>query len=164
MLSKALKRLFRQQRPALSCELLGICDDYGLPSSHTQIVSFTCVIMLCLAWRTFALARHVDKGNLVLEALFLAGATVFTAYARVSLGYHSVAQVLLGFTVGAVLAVMLDQLLAGLAPRAGNRIQQASLARALGLQNNLWPCYYPAPNTRPPAAKKGRPSVRSHAR
>lgn len=143
VLSKVLKRTFRQPRPSAMCDLLGNCDDYGLPSSHAQIVTFSFALTLALCLRSFRSAKRLERHKLIFEVTALGLASVLTGYARVRLGYHSVFQVLLGAAVGFTFALMVDQVLAYSAATAGKKIQRSSLAKALGLQNSLWPAYFP---------------------
>ena len=36
-LATGLKRHIKQPRPPLKCELLGNCEQFGMPSNHTQV-------------------------------------------------------------------------------------------------------------------------------
>ena len=146
VLSKGLKRMFRQQRPSASCAILGICDEFGLPSSHSQILSFSLVLVLCFNFRAAQVrTMHFNHAILTLEAIGMFVLSALTGYARVYLGYHSVFQVLLGFAVGGMLALVQYLVTARYLHALGKGLVQTRLARILSVENDFWPEYFPKP-------------------
>ena len=108
MVSKVLKACIRQQRPSATCALLGVCDTYGMPSNHAQIMSF-----LAVHWVAAALRKPLSPAGrlwLATDAAVLACLVVLVSAARVYLGYHSLEQVLAGVGCGACLALVWSEI------------------------------------------------------
>lgn len=85
LLNAALKHLIAQERPARASqksECARARSGYGMPSSHTQFMSY---------FTSFAL---MYSGVPLLGTLILIGATLLVAIGRVYLGYHSILQVI----------------------------------------------------------------------
>lgn len=131
VISKALKQLIKQQRPAATCEQLGLCDEMGMPSNHSQIMAFAYVTMLLLLP---ALRKRQQQHWLLdsLELVWYTAATAGVAWSRMYLGYHDLQQVSAGLLLGAVYAVIwarivdsgiLRQLMCRLAAVVGIRLQ-----------------------------------------
>ncbi len=88
VLGKALKRLFRQGRPAATCALLGICHKHGMPSSHAQLMAFVWALhALMLSGHRWP-ADAAQQGIHIVESALLGLAWAAVGYARVYLGYH----------------------------------------------------------------------------
>ncbi|XP_022841814.1 lipid phosphate phosphatase gamma, partial [Olea europaea var. sylvestris] len=98
-INEIIKTSVQQARPE-TCALLEMCDSHGWPSSHSQYMFFFAVY--------FTLLTYYKIGILARKQLWVVGLLVwplaiFTMYSRVYLGYHTVAQVIAGAALGAVL-------------------------------------------------------------
>lgn len=85
-------------RPTNLCERLGNCHEYGMPSSHTQLMAFAFVTYMLLVTRAPAstlAAGRVQRGFHLVQGAVLGLLTAGVAYSRIYLGYHSLSQVLL---------------------------------------------------------------------
>ena len=105
VLSKALKRILHQSRPADRCQMLGICHSTGMPSSHAQMMWFvwTLHMVMPLRYRLMPagmrshdpITPNGGKWQLIHLAenvlLFLTSSVV--SFARVYLSYHTMWQV-----------------------------------------------------------------------
>ncbi|KAJ8753973.1 hypothetical protein K2173_001871 [Erythroxylum novogranatense] len=98
-ISEVIKTSVQQARPA-TCALLEMCDSHGWPSSHSQYMFFFATYVTLLTIKGLGFREFTKKwvANLVTWSL-----AVLTMYSRVYLGYHSVAQVYAGATLGIVL-------------------------------------------------------------
>lgn len=90
VLGKALKRIIRQPRPDGAKKM-----DHGMPSSHATALSF----LSSGAVINLIKAHGLVSWAFAPASLILAGAVV-ASWWRVSVGYHTSAQVLVGWTVG----------------------------------------------------------------
>ncbi|KAL5740740.1 hypothetical protein ACOSQ2_029920 [Xanthoceras sorbifolium] len=91
-----IKRSVQQARPE-TCALLEMCDSHGWPSSHSQYMFFFAVYFSLLSCKGIGLWGI--KNRLFLNVLHWSLA-VLTMFSRVYLGYHTVAQVFAGATLG----------------------------------------------------------------
>ena len=94
-------------RPTTFCERLGNCHEYGMPSSHTQLMAFACVTYMLLVTRAPAstlAAERLQRGFHLAQGAVLGLLTAAVAYSRIYLGYHSLSQVPLSscFTLSAM--------------------------------------------------------------
>ena len=83
-------------RPADLCERLGNCHEYGMPSSHTQLMAFAFVLYMLLVTRAPAstlAAGRAQRGFQLAQGAVLGLLTAAVAYSRIYLGYHSPSQV-----------------------------------------------------------------------
>ncbi|KAK9808832.1 hypothetical protein WJX72_004608 [[Myrmecia] bisecta] len=91
---KVLKRVIKQQRPAYARR-----PDPGMPSSHANSLAFLA---------TYVAGAATVGGALTLQsqvcALGVLTAALFLTWLRVALGYHTLAQVAVGYVVGAASA------------------------------------------------------------
>ena len=88
--------LYMRCRPASVCERLGNCHEYGMPSSHTQLMFFAFVTYLLLITRAPAStlpAARWQRTIHFLQGAALAALSAAVACSRMYLGYHSVSQV-----------------------------------------------------------------------
>lgn len=90
MVGKTLKRVIRQPRPDGAKKM-----DHGMPSSHATALSF----LSSGAAINLIKAHGLVSWALAIASLILAG-TVVASWWRVSVGYHTSAQVVVGWTVG----------------------------------------------------------------
>lgn len=104
--SKLIKEVFKQPRPVLMCEALGKCNEYGMPSSHAQIMAFVSMIAWIMWWHRRQLGvktRNTSENNStdtyssgrtlaeIVDVVLLVGLSVLAiivSWARVYLGYH----------------------------------------------------------------------------
>lgn len=100
-INELVKKWFQQARPE-TCALLEMCDSHGWPSSHSQYMFFFAVYYTLLTCRGIGLWTRND---LVVNFLHWSLA-LLTMYSRVYLGYHTVAQVFAGATLGTFLGVV----------------------------------------------------------
>ncbi|KAA8516526.1 hypothetical protein F0562_016968 [Nyssa sinensis] len=97
-----IKTTVEQARPE-TCALLETCDSQGWPSSHSQYMFFFATY--------FTLLTYYRIGVLSRKQMWIAGLVVWslallTMHSRVYLGYHTVAQVFAGATLGVVLGAV----------------------------------------------------------
>lgn len=101
--NELIKRSVEQARPA-TCALLEMCDSHGWPSSHSQYMFFFAIYFTLLTYKGIGLWNGKNKwivGHFVPWSL-----AVLTMYSRVYLGYHTVAQVFAGATLGIFLGAL----------------------------------------------------------
>ncbi|CAM8964636.1 hypothetical protein QQ045_003880 [Rhodiola kirilowii] len=97
--NELIKKSVQQARPE-TCILLEMCDSHGWPSSHSQFMLFFAVYFSLMTWRGIGLGSGRTKWVFDFLNWSLA---VLTMYSRVYLGYHTVAQVFAGASLGIVL-------------------------------------------------------------
>lgn len=115
-LSLILKKIIRQPRPHARCVELATCGKAGMPSSHAQSVLFAVAVHGVLAAGV--------RREAALEGVVLSLAAVTVCVARVYLGYHTPAQVVVGGVLGAALGVAV-----GRAVKAGRHAGRARRKR-----------------------------------
>ncbi|XP_043701010.1 lipid phosphate phosphatase gamma-like [Telopea speciosissima] len=101
-LNELVKKSVQQARPE-TCAMLEMCDSHGWPSSHSQYMFFFAVYFTFLTYRGIGLPTERQKfivASIPWVSAFL------TMYSRVYLGYHTVAQVFAGATLGIVLGAL----------------------------------------------------------
>ncbi|MBA0733149.1 hypothetical protein Gogos_017188, partial [Gossypium gossypioides] len=99
-INEFIKKSVQQARPE-TCALLEMCDSHGWPSSHSQYMFFFAVYFTLLTCKGIGGIWNVRTKW---AALFLPWSlAVLTMYSRVYLGYHTVAQVLAGASLGILL-------------------------------------------------------------
>ena len=80
---------------------MGICDTFGLPSTHAQVLAFSTAAYAVLAVSIKNSSKLPLQSVLqVLESIGLVVLTVAVMFARVYLGYHTWSQVIIGALVG----------------------------------------------------------------
>eukprot|EP01060_Flectonema_neradi_P021237 TRINITY_DN28782_c0_g1_i1.p1 TRINITY_DN28782_c0_g1~~TRINITY_DN28782_c0_g1_i1.p1 ORF type:complete len:197 (+),score=8.10 TRINITY_DN28782_c0_g1_i1:65-655(+) len=88
-----LKNTIKEERPSGT----GLDDvSYGMPSRHAQFTTFACVFLM--------LKTPLRKKTALLH-LFLLSTSLFMAFARVYLQYHTIFQVVVGCLVGVIFAL-----------------------------------------------------------
>eukprot|EP00271_Cylindrocystis_brebissonii_P011498 TRINITY_DN29335_c0_g1_i1.p1 TRINITY_DN29335_c0_g1~~TRINITY_DN29335_c0_g1_i1.p1 ORF type:complete len:426 (+),score=28.08 TRINITY_DN29335_c0_g1_i1:813-2090(+) len=97
-LSKVLKRLLNQQRPK-SAE--GVKDGPGMPSSHGQSFGYFTVYAGLAVWVAYGPSAPAVAASLAITA-----AGTFLAWLRVATGLHTSLQVIVGFLVGSLTAIV----------------------------------------------------------
>ncbi|CAA7389452.1 unnamed protein product [Spirodela intermedia] len=102
ILNELVKKSVQQSRPE-TCVALEMCDSHGWPSSHSQYMFFFAVYFSLLAFRGVGISTRASKVFVAAVSWPLA---LLTMYSRVYLGYHSVAQVFAGATLGIVLGIL----------------------------------------------------------
>ncbi|XP_078435008.1 phosphatidic acid phosphatase (PAP2) family protein [Wolffia australiana] len=102
LLNELVKTSVQQSRPE-TCAALEMCDSHGWPSSHSQYMFFFAVYFSLLAFRGVCIPTRTGKAIVALISWPLA---LLTMYSRVYLGYHSVAQVFAGATLGMILGAL----------------------------------------------------------
>lgn len=121
-LSMVVKRALRHPRPRATCELLGNCHKWGMPSSHSQVMGFAVSMALQYHFHRRSLRRGHGQNSRqsypleVFELSALCALACGVACGRVYLGYHSTLQVVAGLILGVMHALvwfallhMLDQ-------------------------------------------------------
>uniref|UniRef100_A0A2P2J5N4 Lipid phosphate phosphatase gammaic n=1 Tax=Rhizophora mucronata TaxID=61149 RepID=A0A2P2J5N4_RHIMU len=98
-INELIKKSVQQARPE-TCALLEMCDSHGWPSSHSQYMFFFATYLTLLTIKGLGLSEI--RNNWVANFLPWSLA-VLTMYSRVYLGYHTVAQVFAGATLGILL-------------------------------------------------------------
>ncbi|MQL82596.1 hypothetical protein Taro_015077 [Colocasia esculenta] len=102
VLNELVKTSVQQSRPE-TCAALEMCDSHGWPSSHSQYMFFFAVYFTLLAFRGVGVSSRACKAFV---AFLPWPPTLLTMYSRVYLGYHTVAQVVAGATLGIVLGAL----------------------------------------------------------
>ena len=102
LVARILKHALKIPRPRAICQRLGTCEEYGMPSAHTQCIVFGLALHGLLAARGFHGKSTGTKVLQLAEVAALAVAAALTAASRVYLGYHDAAQVCAGAAIGAV--------------------------------------------------------------
>ncbi|CAA2997417.1 lipid phosphate phosphatase gamma, chloroplastic [Olea europaea subsp. europaea] len=137
-INEIIKTSVQQARPE-TCALLETCDSHGWPSSHSQYTFFFAVY--------FTLLTYYKIGILARKQLWVVGLLVwplaiFTMYSRVYLGYHTVAQVIAGAALGAVLGGgwfwVVNYLLRGYFPTIEESAFGSSSTKMLGPRENMF--------------------------
>ena len=103
-LNKALKLLIREPRPAgdilfTNKENTEGSEQYGMPSGHAQSVAFTSMFLY--------LFTKPPNGYLIMGACFI---WIITLYQRYKYKRHSISQLLVGSTVGALVATLCNKI------------------------------------------------------
>ncbi|CAH9078206.1 unnamed protein product [Cuscuta epithymum] len=98
-INEIVKKSVQQARPE-TCVILETCDSHGWPSSHAQYMFFFAVYLTLLTRRRLG---SLFRYQMWVAVLVIWPLSILTLYSRVYLGYHSVAQVLAGAGLGAVL-------------------------------------------------------------
>lgn len=119
------------------CTLLGVCESWGMPSSHTQVIAYalgTCLLL--------ALSRGKDplpKMIAAAEISALASLTIAVAFARVYLGYHTALQVCIGGLLGLLFGMIWMAVVVMPLKRSGKRmIERLPLLKTLGFTNESY--------------------------
>ncbi|KAG6491739.1 lipid phosphate phosphatase gamma-like [Zingiber officinale] len=101
LLNELIKSSIQQSRPSAMCAILEVCDSHGWPSSHSQYMFFfaSYFTLLCLLNG----AGFSSPRSRRLLGLLPWPAALLTLYSRVYLGYHTIAQVIAGATLGLAL-------------------------------------------------------------
>ncbi|XP_010253560.1 PREDICTED: lipid phosphate phosphatase gamma, chloroplastic-like [Nelumbo nucifera] len=101
-INEVIKKSVQQSRPE-TCMLLEMCDSHGWPSSHSQYMFFFAVYYTLLMYKGIGLAGVRKKFTVGFIPWSVA---LLTMYSRVYLGYHTVAQVFAGATLGIALGAL----------------------------------------------------------
>ncbi|KAF9195497.1 hypothetical protein BGZ51_000073 [Haplosporangium sp. Z 767] len=96
-INHVLKRLVKQARPT---EYLG--DGYGMPSSHSQFMSYFATYMVILMYRMGASSGAVSPHVVTTIVLIW---SILVIYSRVHLYYHTWQQVVAGTICGCAFAI-----------------------------------------------------------
>ncbi|XP_010543380.1 PREDICTED: lipid phosphate phosphatase gamma, chloroplastic [Tarenaya hassleriana] len=100
LINEVIKRSVQQARPE-TCALLEACDSHGWPSSHSQYMFFFATYFTLMTCK--GIGFRFGLRNRWIVNLLNWSLAVLTMVYRVYLGYHTVAQVFAGATVGAML-------------------------------------------------------------
>lgn len=124
-LARALKHVLKDPRPPAFCQRLDVCDEFGLPSAHTQCIAFGLALHALLCARKFDAKSAGTRLTQLVEVAGLAAATALTAASRVYLGYHTVPQVAAGAVLGLAMGTLWFGLASALQPSYGWAARQA---------------------------------------
>lgn len=97
--NEVIKTSVQQARPE-TCALLEMCDSHGWPSSHSQYMLFFAVYLTLVTYKRFGI---LGRNQMAVVIFLVWPLAISTMYSRVYLGYHTVAQVFAGASLGAVL-------------------------------------------------------------
>ncbi|CAG9463090.1 unnamed protein product [Pedinophyceae sp. YPF-701] len=152
LLTKVLKSLVSDPRPAERCVQLDTCGEHGLPSSHTSLSFYLVAIILLSILRTKEYspdpkASSIDHLGLArawqaLEALAALATASAVGVSRVQLGYHTWAQVIAGAGQGVVFGTVWHAATVRIVAPALRPLLGLRLVRALGVRDSLcltWP-------------------------
>ncbi|CAI5951635.1 unnamed protein product [Closterium sp. NIES-64] len=92
-----IKHALEMPRPPHTCAALEVCDSHGMPSAHSQFMSFFATFA---TWLVFYKMDYEDERWRWITAVLPWPFTFLTMASRVYLGYHTIPQVLAGFTLG----------------------------------------------------------------
>ena len=139
-ISVMVKRAIKQPRPLSTCNALGKCGKFGMPSSHAQVMAFavaTAILMhLHRRWLRRSLNLSASSAIEVLELVGLGLVTGLVSVGRVYLGYHSAMQVVAGLLLGAGWGSIWFVLLASLHKSGATSLIQSVMRPALPLRND----------------------------
>mmetsp|Transcript_7506 Transcript_7506/g.21257 ORF Transcript_7506/g.21257 Transcript_7506/m.21257 type:complete len:163 (+) Transcript_7506:512-1000(+) len=129
----AAKEIIQQPRPS-TCHALSDCDTHGMPSSHSQCISFAALVFISLAVQRPAptLPGRLWQGIQGTASVAVCGAV---AWSRVYLGYHSLEQVIAGLLVGAAVGGLWAWGVAA-AGRALPEVEGWPICQRLGLRDS----------------------------
>ncbi len=116
------------------CDLLGVCESYGMPSSHTQAIAY-CLAAYIVVWLRLRRqkASHLQRVLTVGEVAGLGLLAAAVGYARVYLGYHTPLQVGVGGLVGLLFGALWTQTCLAVVRKQGPSILRTfSFLGALG--------------------------------
>lgn len=94
--NEVIKTSVQQARPE-TCVMLEMCDSHGWPSSHSQYMFFFAVYFTLLTYKKIGV---LSRNQMWIAGLVVWPMAVLTMYSRVYLGYHTVAQVFAGASLG----------------------------------------------------------------
>lgn len=118
------------------CQLLGVCESYGMPSTHAQVAAFClgmhATLALLLANAKEPRAQRVLR---LLEGAALLTFLAVTGYARIYLGYHTLAQVAAGATAGTCFGALWAAASVVLLRQTKDSLLRLPGAKQLGCQN-----------------------------
>nr|XP_010937827.1 lipid phosphate phosphatase gamma [Elaeis guineensis] len=132
VLSELIKTSVRQSRPA-TCAALEMCDSHGWPSSHSQYMFFFATYLTLLCYKG-VVGVSSPRSRLFFAVLPWPPA-VLTLYSRVYLGYHTVAQVFAGATLGLVLGVGWFWIVNGMLVEYFPAIEESAIGRLLYIKD-----------------------------
>mmetsp|Transcript_36370 Transcript_36370/g.65067 ORF Transcript_36370/g.65067 Transcript_36370/m.65067 type:complete len:232 (-) Transcript_36370:42-737(-) len=104
IISVSLKEIIQESRPR-SCQAVQACKSFGMPSSHSQCISFVTAIYIMIILdrpAESALGRAVQR----MQGAALVVACGLVAWSRVYLGYHTTMQVYVGLSLGVAFGLM----------------------------------------------------------
>ncbi|XP_019191414.1 PREDICTED: lipid phosphate phosphatase gamma, chloroplastic [Ipomoea nil] len=99
IINEVIKTSVQQARPE-TCVILEMCDSHGWPSSHAQYMFFFAVYFTLLTHRRLG---SLFRYQMLFAVLLIWPLAILTLHSRVYLGYHTVAQVFAGASLGAFL-------------------------------------------------------------
>ena len=118
------------------CELLGKCESYGMPSSHTQVVSYALGVYIILKLTRSGTSQRFGPVISAVESAFLVGLTLVVGYARVHLGYHTAFQTLIGGIFGLIFGLLWAWTAVAAVERHGRRIlERWPILKAIGCKS-----------------------------
>jgi len=95
-----LKNIIKDPRPTLSGHSLASDDLYGMPSNHTQLISFLATYLVFWALSGRWMVSFFWRLLLSFSCMLL---SILVAWSRIYLGHHSVIQVYVGGFIGSLL-------------------------------------------------------------
>lgn len=103
LLNHLLKSIIARPRP----DIMWLVDEtgYGFPSGHSMNNAALYMVLALIVWRQVKCVRAR-----ILITIFLAAMPFFIGISRIYLGVHNVADVLAGWAMGAVCALIADTL------------------------------------------------------
>ncbi|KAK9068463.1 hypothetical protein SSX86_012577 [Deinandra increscens subsp. villosa] len=130
-ISDSIKLAVREARPE-TCVMLEMCDSHGWPSSHSQYMFFFATY--------FTLMTYKKLGIILRRQIWVAGFVVWplallTMYSRVYLGYHTVAQVFAGASLGIFLGCVWFWVVNSRIKRVFLAIEESSIGRLLYIKD-----------------------------
>jgi dolichyldiphosphatase len=94
----ALKKIIQEERPPLLFTERERHVGFGMPSSHSQYMGFFCTFIFSMVFLHWEFKRRVQRNSFIIILTVILAFLVVTS--RVYLGYHTILQVSVGFTVG----------------------------------------------------------------
>ncbi|CAK9164803.1 unnamed protein product [Ilex paraguariensis] len=98
-INEFIKTSVKQARPE-TCVLLEICDSHGWPSSHSQYMFFFAIYLTLVTYKKYG---KIFRKQMWVVGLVIWPLAILTMYSRVYLGYHTLAQVFAGASLGVFL-------------------------------------------------------------
>ena len=133
-------RATSEGRVTCRCQVLGVCETYGMPSTHTQVIAYLFgVHFMTVAMQRAQITSSIPTFRILqgrLEFMALLTSVLLTGYARVYLGYHTLLQVCLGGIVGILFGSSWRWMSVQISRKHSSRLQRSWLCSTLGIKFN----------------------------
>ncbi|KAI0990298.1 hypothetical protein GJ496_004361 [Pomphorhynchus laevis] len=105
ILNFILKRIFRADRPRSELSVPGQYHRYGMPSDHSQMAAFISIYMAFVVMKSRLFGRQSIFKRLFCTIIIISIGCLIS-FSRIYLCYHSLAQMMVGYGVGCIFAIL----------------------------------------------------------